>query len=221
MAIQSTLRYLYPLTTTSVPRDDGFVEIHMSDVAKSYIRSIDLEECPFPQIAVTTAEAAWYFSHWNAATPAQVQAKEHGVCILVGPAEGEQQLHPCGPIAYMPVLMQLIAHKCQKEVRTRGTMNYAPSFVYEESKGRSIMPAAEHAKGSDCLICMEYTAAYRWTACFHTTDGPALVCLRCRNFILGKFIIGKKKKKHDLRAACIICRKASALVRHSKAPDYR
>ena len=55
----------------------------MSDVAKSYIPSIDLKQCPFAQIAVTTAAAASYFSHWNAATPAQVQAKEPGVCILV------------------------------------------------------------------------------------------------------------------------------------------
>ena len=214
MAIQSTLRYLYPLTTTSVPRDDGFVEIHTSGVAKSYIRYTDLEECPFPQIAVTTAEAAWYFSHWHTATPAQVQAKDDGVCILVGPAEGEQQLLPCGPIAYMPVLMKLIADKYQNKIQSKRTMNCIPSFVYE-------MPVAAHARGSDCRICMEYTAAYRWTACFHTTDGPALVCLSCRNFILGKFIIGKKKKKHDLRAACIICRKASALVRHSKTPNYR
>ena len=214
MANQSTLRYLYPLTNTSVPRIDGFVEIQMSDVAKSYIPSIDLKQRPFAQIAVTTAEAAWYFSHWNAATPAQVQAKEHGVCILVGPAEGEQQLLPCGPIAHMPVLMKLIADKYQNKIQSKRTMNCIPSFVYE-------MPVAAHARGSDCRICMEYTAAYRWTACFHKTDGPALVCLSCRNFMLRKFIIGKKKKKHDLRAACIICRKASALVRHSKAPGYR
>ena len=170
---------------------------------------IDLEECSFPQIAVTTAEAAWYFSHWNAATPAHVKAKVPGVCILVGPPEGEDQLFPCGSLAYMPALMQLIEDR------------ETPSFVYEETKGRSIMPAAEHAKGSGCRICMEYTAAYRWTACFHTTDGPALVCLRCRNFILGDIMIGKQKQKHSLRAACIICREASALVRHSKAPGYR
>ena len=67
-----------------------------------------------------TAEAAWYFSHWNAATPAQVKAKVQGVCILVGPPEGEEQLRACGSLAYMPALIQLIEDRD------------APLFVYKE-----------------------------------------------------------------------------------------
>ena len=197
MANQSTLRYLYSLTTARVPHHDSFVKVHMSGVAKTYIRSTELKDCPHPQIA----EAAWYFAHYNPARSTQVQAKVKGVCVLVSPPEGEEQWLPCGSLAYMPALLKLIEHQ------------ETPSFVCEQTKERSIMSAAVHAKGSECRICLEYPAAYRWKECFHVTDGPALVCLCCRSFILNNIKDGRKRrKKYDVRAACIICRKASALV---------
>ena len=205
MANQSTLRTLYSLTTARVPRATGFVEITLSGVAKTYIPSDALENCPLAQIAVTTANAAWYFSHWYPATAAQVQAQDFGICILVGPPEGEEQLRPCGSIAYMPALLELIANR------------ETPSFVYEKTTERLSSSATEHAEGSKCSICMEFPAMYRWKECFHATDGPALVCCRCRNFILDNIADARtRRRKYDVQAACIICRKASTLVRHSR-----
>ena len=207
MANQSTLCTLYSLTTARVPRATGFVEITLSGVAQTYIPSDELENCPLDRIAVTTANAAWYFSHWNPATAAQVQAQDFGICILVGPPEGEEQLRPCGSIAYMPALLELIANR---ETPT-------PSFVYEKTTERLSSSATEHAEGSKCSICMEFPAMYRWKKCIHATDGPALVCCRCRNFILDNIADARtRRRKYDVQAACIICRKASTLVRHSR-----
>ena len=67
---------------------------------------------------------------------------------------------------------------------------------------------------SECICCMEFKACYRWTDCFHSSDGPALLCLRCRNVLLTEAMLRQGcRDKYRLRIPCFICKKYSNMVR--------
>ena len=67
---------------------------------------------------------------------------------------------------------------------------------------------------SECICCMEFKASYRWAECFHSSDGPALLCLRCRNVLLTEAMLRQGcRDKYRLRIPCFICKKYSNMVR--------
>ena len=70
---------------------------------------------------------------------------------------------------------------------------------------------------TSCKICMENPAAYKWKACLHATEGPAIICLKCRNCVLADATVGRANiNKHKIRTPCVICRQWSVLVRFVK-----
>ena len=61
---------------------------------------------------------------------------------------------------------------------------------------------------------MRYPAQYKWANCTHDSDGPALVCLKCSNFILDEAMGMKNSpKKHQIKTECVICRTLGKVVR--------
>jgi len=71
---------------------------------------------------------------------------------------------------------------------------------------------------TDCVICMDLRAEYKWFACLHMADGPALACLRCRNGITATALAASEstKDKHQIHTMCPLCRRLSRMVRWSK-----
>ena len=66
-----------------------------------------------------------------------------------------------------------------------------------------------------CVVCCQHRRSWRWSQCYHATDGPALVCFWCKERLLRAQ--RDVKKIADRRAfvvtPCIICRRSSEFQR--------
>ena len=65
-----------------------------------------------------------------------------------------------------------------------------------------------------CVTCYAYRAECKWT-CTHPVDGPALICLKCRNDVIdrAKALVGSKRRdRGKVKTHCIICRQRGLIV---------
>ncbi len=227
------------VTTGPVVHYDGFTSVSCSEPMRSYMSSQQIEDCPYPVYRMSTAKAVWYFSHAFGATASQVLEKLPGLCVPIGPQDPATGLFPGGSITMMPSLMRSIEEKQSPpsfvaETGLSGSGN--PVSFYSPDGGQAAAPAVPEGFGFalevststpssserrptvSCVICMRYLAKYKWSNCTHESDGPALICLKCSNFILDEWLAGNNsaKDKHQIKTACVICRTLGKIVRYTK-----
>ena len=77
------------------------------------------------------------------------------------------------------------------------------------------------ASSSLCIVCFEHPRLWRWSKCLHTTDGPALVCHRCKKRLLQaqRDAQGIEDKRAFVYTHCLICNKSSEFQKMSQFKD--
>ena len=194
-------------------------------IPQSYLLPADLGRTGMPAFTLPTVKVAWYFSHVHCATEEQIDKRLPGVCILLGPLTCVSELssglvYPVGAIAFMPWLkpnpidstpqpffqsiisLQGDREKNTQEEETEQTLpaGFQKSLPISLDENRSRL--AESKSPVTCIICMDNPAEYKWYACHHASDGPALACLRCRNAICDAALF-KAKSRLFLRGFCL------------------
>ena len=214
--------------------DDGCVSIKFQDdrCAQSWIKRCDIPPSleGVPALHVESAAAAWYIGHVFGATHEQWQQKVHGICVVLGPFDDVLKMYPGGVPTVMPefvrasnksrlvetgdenITMDIATAKCEKECGSKERQKQ-----YKQKK----MRLSVDNTSTECSVCLTHPASYKWASCTHQTDGPALVCDRCRNDILGAaMLLMGTTKKHHICTPCVICRQASPMVRFTKTCKY-
>ena len=78
----------------------------------------------------------------------------------------------------------------------------------------------ESDTGEDpCVICFDEPRRYRWKGCYHASDGPVLICQKCKSSLLYAERIrsgSRDDNRLEVLTNCIICNTPSELIR-SKA----
>ena len=201
-----------PVVIRSVEHRAEYSVVEHADVAQSYLLAVDLRRCWMPAFTLPTVKAAWYFSCAELATPEQIDNQVPGVCILLGPPMrvpriSTELVYPVGPIAFMPWLKPIPGDSTPRPffesiISLQGDNEEETGEEREEyqrsepiSLDASRTQLAEPRGPVTCIICLENPTQYKWYACHHESDGPALACLRCRNAICAAALSKAKSTK--------------------------
>ena len=209
-------RHLAATCRTKMQRGPRFVEIEMEHgPGKSYMTKEMLDNAmEYVILVVNSAETAWYLGEVCGATRQQVQEMGLGLCIPLGPREthNNESLWPLGAICYMEALQDLRKSGYLTKLGNKfGKANYIRLHDIQAEEYRMAPTLLSSRKDDvECLLCCTYQATHRWNTCVHETDGPALLCLKCKNIIQPP---GKAKPTE-----CYICRQPGFLKSCKKKP---
>ena len=228
---------LFPVTLP-MQGSPGFVELSFSanDTAQSFMTAsaFALAKSTILFIPCISAHATWLLGANLTATPEYVRNFAAEVCVAVGPHDAAVDMFPVSPFLCLPLLKNALLQGCvhdllnwkalkrDKRVRARIKHTLPCSVSCVNDVVRSPMPrtlsSPEMSSEVECIICLNYAACYRWSDCRHQHEGPALVCLSCRNAILAMQQTRKQYiDKHKLQTPCVICRSMGALIKHIRS----
>ena len=57
-------------------------------------------------------------------------------------------------------------------------------------------------EANECVCCLDHPAEYKMDNCTHKTEGVALICLKCKTFMLSQAQQAHHSKRTDLKVPC-------------------
>ena len=243
MAVMSTLRHHDHTRTQTIPlqmqcrSSRAFYELHWKSVGEE-ISDIPAWASKIPsETSVLKCKSKHAVTligqHW-AATPEEIYMYRSSIFVAVGPREKSGIPVSCLcttrrtqlPLLVLANLQQLINDE-QPQVK-RDDLRGVVKQIYDASKTKFAQEVAtltpeqndvtKNQLNKECICCLEHVPVFRWNGCMHTTDGPALLCLFCRNAVLLAHGVQRgSNKKHTFQTRCMLCRTLGSLKKWTRS----
>ena len=240
MAVLSTLRHHHHAQTQSIPLQmqcrsrPAFVEVHFN-VANPDIPAWMSKIPSDTNVVKCKSKYAVTFigQHW-AATSEEMNMYPSSIFVAAGPREKcgipvscycttrRRQLAPF----VLSNLHQVINDE-QPQVK-HDDLRAVVKQIHDASKTKfaqnvaNLTPKQTDLTGNqvnkECICCLEHAPVFRWNGCMHTTDGPALLCLFCRNAVLLAHGVRRgTNRKHTCQTRCMLCRTWGSLKKWTRS----
>ena len=199
-----------------------------------------------PVFVVAKPGQAWSLGCF-AATPQQCQKNLSHLCVVACKNTirlGNKKLHEASQILCFPNIqtsqfdhLSELATVVKSDIMiqralTRLGTSELPSEDLLVTMAPCILPRPREETESEeetedsacpCIVCFVHPRSWRWSKCEHRSDGPALVCHRCKKQLLQaqRNAQNIQDRRAFVLTRCIICNRTSEFKRVSavRSPD--
>ena len=192
-------------------------------------------KCTF--IPCVSAQAAWVLGHIFGTTQDHARRQPSDICMALGPFDKVQKMFPASQVISFQnfVLRTNLSGQVEALIDWDKIDAVHASNSHKKKSNTSIghvlspisaervfnrmkpikAPKRSIVENHDCIVCFAYPAHWRWSNCFHSHEGGALICRTCRNLMLdAEVLTDNPYDRHTILTHCVICRKAGFMVQH-------